>query len=183
MPRHVALLRAINVGGHVVKMDALRRHFEAMGLAGVETFIASGNVIFDGAVKRPDEMERRIERHLEGALGYPVATFLRTPAELAKVAAHEPFGGVDAAAGGGAMSVMFLKAPLDRDAVVRVLALRSEQDEFEPWGRELFWWRRTKGMGMLLSMAKLDRAVGGPWTARNVTTVRKLAAKYGAGSS
>jgi uncharacterized protein (DUF1697 family) len=183
VPRLVALLRAINVGGHVVKMDALRRHFEAMGLAGVETFIASGNVIFDGAAKRTDELERRIERHLEGALGYPVATFLRTPAELAAVAARRPFGGVDAAAGGGMMSAMFLKAPPDRDAVARVMALRSEQDEFEVQGRELFWWRRTKGMGMLLSMAKLDRAVGGPWTARNVTTVGKLAAKYGAGPS
>ena len=47
MPRFVAFLRALNVGGaHVVKMDALKRHFEAMGFTDVETFIASGNVVF-----------------------------------------------------------------------------------------------------------------------------------------
>ena len=45
--RLVAFLRAINVGGHNVKMDRLRELFEALGLSNVETFIASGNVIFD----------------------------------------------------------------------------------------------------------------------------------------
>jgi len=47
MTRYVAFLRAINVGGHNVKMDALRALFESMKLASVETFIASGNVIFE----------------------------------------------------------------------------------------------------------------------------------------
>jgi uncharacterized protein (DUF1697 family) len=49
MPRYIALLRAINVGGHLVKMDALRRHFEELGFDPVETFIASGNVMFEAA--------------------------------------------------------------------------------------------------------------------------------------
>jgi uncharacterized protein (DUF1697 family) len=45
MLRFVAFLRAVNVGGHVVKMDVLKRHFEKMGFSDVETFIASGNVV------------------------------------------------------------------------------------------------------------------------------------------
>ena len=45
--KYVAFLRAINVGGHVVKMEVLRAHFESLGLSSVDTFIASGNVIFD----------------------------------------------------------------------------------------------------------------------------------------
>ena len=44
-----AFLRAINVGGHVVKMDALRRHFEQMQFTSVQTFIASGNVVFESS--------------------------------------------------------------------------------------------------------------------------------------
>ncbi len=46
MPTYVAFLRAINVGGHNVKMEVLRALFEAQGYADVATFIASGNVIF-----------------------------------------------------------------------------------------------------------------------------------------
>jgi len=61
--RYVALLRAINVGGHVVKMDVLRKHFTKLGFTNVETFIASGNVLFDAdqqillvAVTPPDAL-------------------------------------------------------------------------------------------------------------------------------
>ena len=47
MPRYITFLRAINVGGHTVKMDRLREIFESLGFANVETFIASGNVVFE----------------------------------------------------------------------------------------------------------------------------------------
>ena len=47
--RYVALLRAINVGGRTVKMDRLRVLFEEMKLQNVQTYIASGNVIFDSS--------------------------------------------------------------------------------------------------------------------------------------
>ena len=47
MPRFIAFLRAINVGGHNVKMEELRVLFESLGFTNVETFIASGNVIFE----------------------------------------------------------------------------------------------------------------------------------------
>ena len=69
MPRYVAFLRAINVGGHTVKMEDLRRLFETMGFANVETFIASGNVIFESKSKNTQAMERKIENHLRESLG------------------------------------------------------------------------------------------------------------------
>src|SRR4051794_37291900 len=113
--RYIAFLRAINVGGHVVKMDALRTHFEALRLVNVETFIASGNVIFDAptldaASSDAASLEQEIERRLEKKLGYEVATFLRTPRELAAVAAQQPFGAGDPLDAGHALSVGFVKA-------------------------------------------------------------------------
>ena len=182
MPRYVALLRAINVGGHVVKMDALRAHFADMGFTKVETFIASGNVIFDTTARSAGALEHRIEAHLEETLGYPVATFLRTPAELAAAADHRAFDPALITAE-GALSVTFLKAPLDAAAIAKVMALRTANDELHAHGREVYWWRRTKGGESLVPLPKLERAFGGPSTTRNVTTVRKLAAKYAAGPS
>ena len=61
MARYAAFLRAINVGGHVVKMEVLRAAFEDLGFAGVETFIASGNVIFETRAKDLVAVERKIE--------------------------------------------------------------------------------------------------------------------------
>ena len=49
MHKYIAFLRAINVGGRIVKMDALRKIFSDMGFTSVETFIASGNVIFEAS--------------------------------------------------------------------------------------------------------------------------------------
>ena len=65
--RYVAFLRAINVGGHTVKMERLRELFAELGLANVETFIASGNVIFDAPSGDAGALERQIEQHLHAA--------------------------------------------------------------------------------------------------------------------
>ena len=73
--KYVAFLRAINVGGHTVKMDHLRNLFESMGFANVETFIASGNVIFDSKTKSTAALEMEIENQLQAALGYEVRRF------------------------------------------------------------------------------------------------------------
>src|SRR5687768_10821566 len=89
--RYIAFLRAINVGGLVVKMAALKKIFEDLKLAEVETFIASGNVIF-GSLMDAAKLETVIETGLEKALGYPVVTFLRTTEEVAAVAERDPFG-------------------------------------------------------------------------------------------
>jgi uncharacterized protein (DUF1697 family) len=68
MPRYIAFLRAINVGGHTVKMDVLRQHFAALGFSNVETFIASGNVVFETTAKNTRTLEQKIEKHLRAAL-------------------------------------------------------------------------------------------------------------------
>ncbi|MCY7378038.1 MAG: DUF1697 domain-containing protein, partial [Gemmatimonadaceae bacterium] len=57
--------------------------FGALGFEDARTFIASGNVLFAARSDDAVALEHRIERHLEQALGYPVATFLRSPAQLA----------------------------------------------------------------------------------------------------
>lgn len=174
--RHVALLRAINVGGHVVKMDRLRALFEELGFAGVETFIASGNVIFDAGRASAEAIERRIERHLAKSLGYEVATFVRSPAELAELAVYEPFGAGAPAAGTGSLMVGFVGAPLGAERIRALAALETDTDRLHARGREL-WWLAAVGVGKSpLGMAKLERALGAPATFRNVTTVRKLAA-------
>ena len=77
MPRYVAFLRAVNVGGRVVKMEALRRIFESAGLTNVETFIASGNVLFDSGSRSEKALRAKIEKSLQNELGYSVVTFLR----------------------------------------------------------------------------------------------------------
>jgi uncharacterized protein (DUF1697 family) len=174
--RFIGLLRAINVGGHIVKMQALQAHFETLGFSDVRTVIASGNVLFDADGGDAASLEARIERHLEAALGYPVATFLRTPAELAAVAAHEPFSEGEARSAGYALQVAFTRAAVSAESERLLLASRSEIDDFHVRGREIYWARRTSLGQSKFTGARLEKILGMPATARNITTVRRLAA-------
>jgi uncharacterized protein (DUF1697 family) len=175
--RYIAFLRAINVGGRTVKMDRLRALFTEMGLDDVTTFIASGNVIFEAPAADPQTLEGQIEAHLRAALGYEVATFLRTPAELTAIARYEPF---DGRAEGDLQYVGFLAGAPAAAARERVDLLRNAVDDLRVHGREIHWLRRPALGESAVSGAALEKALGMPTTVRNVNTIRKLAAKYGA---
>jgi uncharacterized protein (DUF1697 family) len=159
-------------------MDVLRKCFEALGHTSVETFIASGNVIFESRARNARTLEKAIERHLRESLGYEVATFVRSPAELAAVAVHQPFPQADVDADGHALYVGFLPEPPAAEAVAKLLARRNTVDEFHVHGRELYWLARQGMAESTFSGALLEKLLGMPATMRNVTTVRKLAAKY-----
>lgn len=176
--RYIAFLRAINVGGRVVKMDVLKRLFEELRFAHVETFIASGNVIFETTTRDVAALEARIAKHLERALGYPVGVFLRTVDELARIsvhapASHEPRGGV-----APRMHVVFLTAEPPPEVAARLAAASTDDDELHLHGRELYWLCRTPMSDSPVG-TELGKLVGVPNTARNVNTVRRLVAKYG----
>ena len=174
MPRYIGFLRAINVGGRIVKMDELRALFRAMKLADVETFIASGNVLFSSPSTDAAALEARIETSLAKALGYTSEIFLRSPAELAAIIALPAFPGAE---GAHAVNVGFLRDAPSRGQVEAVTALRTDNDEFHVVGRELYWISRGRVSESTVSGPKLARALGGPTTMRNITTVRKLVAK------
>jgi len=176
MTVYIAFLRAINVGGHTVKMEHLRGLFEQVGFSGVETFIASGNVIFQAPVEDARVLEQQIESHLRQSLGYEVATFVRTAAEVAVIAANQPFPQDEIES--NTLYIGFLQAPPGDEALRKLTALQTPLDNFHVHGRELYWLCRTTISQSKVSGAKIERALGMPTTLRNVTTVRKLAAKY-----
>ncbi len=178
MPRFIAFLRAINVGGHIVKMEALNGHFVALGFREVETFIASGNVIFQSGSKDTPAMERKIAGYLHRALGYEVATFVRSETELAAVARHRAFSADDLMAEGSRLYIGFVAFPLPAAVRQKLLTLRSASDDFQVHGREVYWHCRIKFADSKYSGGLLEKILGVPATFRNVNTVRKLAAKY-----
>jgi uncharacterized protein (DUF1697 family) len=168
MPRYVAFLRAINVGGHMVKMDQLREIFAELGLSGVETFIASGNVLFESRAK-PPALESRIEGALEQALGYPVPTFVRTFPELQRIVDELPaYDAIDLA------QVCFLKAAPATAAQRALKALETPDFTFHFGAREFYWMLRVRQSVLRINPKHLERAAGGPYTARSINTVERL---------
>lgn len=175
--RYAAFLRAINVGGHIVKMDRLRKLFETAGFSGVETFIASGNVVFESGRKNTADLERAIETHLKKSLGYPVATFTRSMPELAAIVDLEPFGPASLEPP-DSVFVGFLRSATSKDARRQIAALSNDVDTVMADGREVYWRARKGFAESTISYTAVEKVLGTEATFRNLNTVKRMAAKY-----
>jgi|SRR5579872_3571794 len=175
--RLVAFLRAINVGGHVVKMDVLKKHFEALGFTDVQTFIASGNVIFTAPGGDRSAIEKKIEKRLESALGYEVRTFVRTVDEVAAIATYEAFRPA-AVKTARSLNVGFLADPLDAAALETLQTLENEIDGFHVNGREVYWICKTLQSESTMSNMRFEKVMKTRVTFRGLKTIVKLTAKH-----
>jgi uncharacterized protein (DUF1697 family) len=175
MPRYVAFLRAINVGGHTVTMGRLVELFESLELDDISTFIASGNVLFTSRAK-PVMLERQIDRHLHAELGYPAEAFVRSIADLQLVLKQQVFAATEVAAS-HALMIGFLRAEPTREVVAAIERLSGSTDKLAIRGRELHWLRTVQESDPKLAR-QLEKAIGGPMTVRNVNTVRRIVEKY-----
>ncbi|MGI9087387.1 MAG: DUF1697 domain-containing protein [Chthoniobacterales bacterium] len=177
MARYVAFLRAINVGGRVVKMERLRQIFEDLGLTSVETFIASGNVVFNSRASA-STLERKIENQLQVALGYEVATFVRSDAEVGTIADYPAFPPPKLHAPEAKLFIGFLSRALDAKTQAKLLSFSTDTDEFHFNERELYWLCRGRLSDSKFSGALLEKTLGLRATVRNANTIRRLALKY-----
>lgn len=175
MTKYIAFLRAINVGGNaVIKMDDLRRMFESFGLVNVQTYIQSGNVIFETDDEDTLTLETRIEGQLEKALGYKVPLFVRTMRELASIAEKPPFQPKEKET----VHVVFMGRSPDKKSVQTLMSYKSEADDFLVKGREAYNLRHNKDKSMF-SNNWVEKILGVTGTTRNLNTVQKIVNKYG----
>ncbi len=178
MPRYVAFLRAVNIGGaSSVKMDILRRTFEGLGFSNVTSFIASGNIIFETTTRNTTRLEIQIERGLLQALGHEITPFVRTARELVEIAAFDAFAGT-ALQEGDQLAVLFLSQSPDPNAAKLLESFVSMTDQFRVHGREVYWLRHLDAEGAAYALVPLDKALSEPFTIRSMSTVRKIAEKF-----
>lgn len=163
MTRYIALLRGINVGGIILRMDTLRGLCQDMGLQNVRTYIQSGNVLFD-SVKPEAVLQQALEAALEAEMGRQIPVILRTAGEMRSALDANPFRTANPARVG----VLFFPQPIDQTLIEDLTGPGGE--ELLPSGRNLYI-HYPDGMGR--SRLKLPKALSGG-TMRNMNTVAKL---------
>ena len=153
----------------------------AAGLRQATTYLAAHSHIDDRLMPYSWYRDLVIERHLARSLGYDVATFIRSPAELKAIAAFEPSRSGQGGGSASSLYVAFLSAAPDDDLRSRFSDLESDMDHFSFSGREIYCHIQGKVTDSPLFGAGLQKATGDvPTTMRNMTTVRRLVAKLGA---
>lgn len=163
MPAYVALLRAVNVGGTgKLPMTELKAMCVAEGFADVQTYIASGNVVFTSKLSAAS-VKTALEKRLAAYAGKPVGVIIRSAEEMAAVLKSNPFP----KAPPNFTVAIFLDEPPPPDALK---SIRGRQDEVILLGnREIYV---AFGSGMGRSKLKIPAAAKG--TARNINTIGKL---------
>ncbi len=173
MTKYIAFLRAINVGGtKIIKMDDLRKIFESFELSNVQTFIQSGNVIFESTAKNTMTLESKIEKQLEEALGYRVKMFLRTMAEIASIVNQDRFEPKDA----DTLHIAFLREKPTKTQLETLKKYNSPADEFALIGREVYNLRHDRDKSVFSN--NFIEKIFGAATTRNITTIKKIFEKY-----
>jgi len=181
MPTHIALLRAVNLGGKtMVAMAELRAMAEALGFAEVRTLQQSGNLVFEARAKRStDAIEKTLEAESENRFGRPIDFFVRDGKEWARLIADNPFP-AEARRDPGHLVVMALKDAPSAAAVKALQAAIKGRESVRAVGRRAYI-VYPDGIGRSkLTNAVIEKALATRATGRNWNTVLKMAELVGA---
>lgn len=177
MPRYVALFGSINVGGNRLSMAELREAFEREGIAGVETVVASGNVLFEHEERPSEGLAEMLEWIVRDRFGFRSMVVVLSAEELRDAIAANPFADGDEAK----VHTLFLDGELD-PAQFRVLVEdhRGRGPERLAMGRRALYIDFAAGVAASrLTGPFLERRLGRRGTARNMRSLSRILAKLG----
>ncbi len=182
MPRYIALLRGINVGGNtMIKMEELRAMFEALAFTNVASYINSGNIAFDhvqkparskGTLRAELALISQIEPSIEKRFGRPVQVIVRERSDIERILKDNPFNGEFE--NDKEMHVLFMKNEMPTDKRDQLMAAAFEGERYAVKGREIYCHLKDRFADSLLTKGFLDKKLKILYTARNWRTVQKL---------
>ncbi|MFB0833842.1 DUF1697 domain-containing protein [Arthrobacter halodurans] len=176
MTTFAVFLRGINVGGVRIAMKDLRQVLTEAGYGNVTTLLASGNVVLSAQSSDPARVKSHIETILREAFGYEAWVIVKTPAEIAEIAAGYPFVPPDDGVPRHAYAVLTTGAATAREAAAECPA-PSPGERYAARG-DVLYWEVPKGSSLDTNVAKqLARARYKPLaTTRNLNTLHKVLA-------
>jgi uncharacterized protein (DUF1697 family) len=171
---YVAFLRGVNLGPtNKISMPALRAMAEDLGYADVATYINSGNLILSSA-KKVDTVEREISKTIKDTFGRPIDVTVRTPAQLKKILAENPYPDGNPSQ----VTVAFLTKAPAKDAKDKVAAVAKDYEPFTIAGQQVYV-NYSQGIGRSKLAEKFSDIIGVSSTVRNIRTVDKVLALCG----
>jgi len=174
MPTYVAMLRGINLGPHKrVKMEALRKSFESIGLKNVQTYIQSGNVIFKAGKTSSATLRKKIEEQIISDFAFSSLTILRSREELGKVVQVNPFV-EQAGPNHEKLHVIFLSEPPESDVLRQLKGLTKAPDESCCLGQEIYLHLPNGFSRSSMMNNPIERKLLGQATTRNWRTVNNI---------
>ncbi len=169
MAKNVLLLRGINVGGHgKLPMADLKDILASLGASDIQTYIQSGNAVFDGDLNADD-----ISNAINASKGFQPRVLLLTADNFKAIAAANPVPN----AVGNQHHVWFAAAPFEFDNTTAE-TLRKPSERIEISNKAIYL-HAPDGVGRSKLAEKIEKLAGVDCTARNLNTVNKLLGMIG----
>ncbi len=172
MPRWIGLLRGVNVGGkNKMLMGQLALLLESIGCKEVRTYIQSGNLVFESAIKNKEIMSRKIVDAIKETFGFHVNCLLLSPKRFHSAIENNPF--VNAVSAPNTLHFFFLEStPIEPD--FDAIADLANKTELFCLIEDVFYLCAPDGIARSKLAAALEKKLGVSTTARNYNTVKAL---------
>ena len=174
MPAYIAMLRGINVSGQrTVKMEHLRALCSSLGFRNVETYVQSGNIVFQTPKENAVSLSKRIGESILESLGFDTTVIMRTAQEMQVVVANNPFlkeKDVDSSK----LHVTFLSETAQKSSLKKLEALSTSPDRFYAARHEIYLYCPNGYGRTKLSNNAVERALSVRATTRNWKTTNML---------
>ena len=174
METFICMLRGINVSGHkIIKMESLRNTFRNLEFQNINTYIQSGNIVFNSNETNQVELEHLIAKAIHKDFTYEVPVMVKSASQLQNVVKNNPFGNKfleDLSK----MAVTFLSKPPQEDLISKIREIDHGSGEYEIMGTEVYLYC-PEGLGNTkLSTNFFENKLKVSGTARNWRTINKL---------
>jgi len=174
MTVHIALLRGINVAGHrPIKMADLRTLCAGIKLKNVQSYIQSGNLVFDSAESDPARLERAITDAIAAEYGFDVTVRVLSRGDLAQIIAENPLARGDSR-NPAHLHATLLAGKAPNDALERIDGLKTGEEEIHIGERAVYLYCPNGYGRSKLSNPAIERKLDLAATTRNWRTLNKL---------
>jgi len=139
MQTFISFLRGVNMAGHnKIKMTDLSSLFKEIGFNDAETYIQSGNVVFNVSVNLSEpELTEKIEEAIRKKFKYSIPAINRTPEELRETISLNPFA-EEENFNTEKLAVIFLYKKPSESQIEKVMGINYPPDKFIISGKEIF---------------------------------------------
>ena len=174
MAAYIAMLRGVNVSGHnTIKMEVLRGLCQGLGFRNVETYVQSGNIVFQALLENPEAISKRIGETVLRSFGFDTPVLVRTSREIRNVIASNPFlkeKGIDSSK----LHVTFLSETAQKGSEKKLETLATNPDRFYPASHEIYLYCPGGYGRTRLSNNAIEKALSVEATTRNWKTTNTL---------
>jgi uncharacterized protein (DUF1697 family) len=148
----------------------LKKLYESLDFKNVQTYIQSGNVIFECFDTNVSELINKIERKIKNSFGFDVLVLIRTITEMQKLIENTPFVKKDTSK----LHVTFLSDTPIHSPMDGISKIKDRSEEFFISGKEIYLFCPNGYGRSKLSNNFFEGKLKLSATTRNWKTVNKL---------